>query len=145
MKKLSVNGKDVNFYTVGELCNLAGKTTHAIYKLESYGVLPKPNFRTPPKFISRVVVDDQFYEEARKVYNKYKKTLSHESFTGDERETFNKALALRQILQGDRLYSEFIVEKLAEKLKQIRQGKQVSGELKANIIELFKQEIDYYA
>jgi hypothetical protein len=137
MNVLDFNGKKVKFYSISELAKKAKKTKHAIYKLEFFGILPKPNYRTQYKWVLKVKNGEDFYKEAKEVFSKY---TSGGTLSAKESDVFGKAIFYKQILIGDRLYSEFIFDDLALLLRKIKQGKQSSPLLKDEFINLFQKE-----
>ena len=47
------NAKPVEFYSLGELAELCGRSKEALKKLTERGILPEANFRSPKSLIKR--------------------------------------------------------------------------------------------
>jgi hypothetical protein len=138
--KLKICGREVEFYTLKELADLSGKSKQALFKLEARGVLPEPVYRTQYRFVSNPNLHSMgLYKQAKIVYDKYKEHgLS--SLESDERRIFDIALEHKQILYGSRLYSEFIVHKLAKVISKFKQGKEISDKYKVELYNLIKED-----
>ena len=139
MKVLKVKSKDVVFLSLKELAKKVGKSKDSLLKLEGkYKILPQPNYRTADKLINKPMTDSQ--QDFANVKHLF--TLRKEGYelSVDGLKTLANAVKDGQIIRGDRLYSQQLVEVIVPLLKQIRQGRETSIEILKGLVTAFGNE-----
>jgi len=134
-KVYSIGGKSVVFYSITDLAKSTKRTKYSIYNLEVTGTLPSPNFRTKPKFRKKKVpnISQEEYVNYKSLYFEY---LAGNASLKD----LEVGIKSLQIMDGDRLYSEFIFSDLCKIINGIRKGIKISDSVKLEIKNLFVTE-----
>ena len=139
-----MNIGQVKAFTIYELAKSCGKSSFAIRKLEERGILPKANIRSEYILIKnkKPWVSDANFTNYQKVFARYR-NQKIEPLTEEELFILDDGLKDRQVLQGTRLYSDFIFYRLSEQLKKITRGSKVSEAQKEMLLEIFAEENIY--